>query len=59
MSNLRQVKVTFKNGDIINTSMAANLTDNEIKDYYKIGRFFNLGNVSDNMQPVTELEIIK
>ena len=56
---LRQVKITFSNGDIINTNMAEHLTDNEILAYYKVGRFFNLGRVIDNMVKVVKVEIIK
>ncbi len=62
-SNLRAVKVTFANGNSVTTSMAAHLTDDEIKNYYKIGKQFNLGGgangVEDNMQPVTNVEILK
>ena len=62
-SNLRAVKVTFANGNTVTTSMAAHLTDDEIKNYYKIGKQFNLGSgangVEDNMQPVTNVEILK
>ncbi len=59
MNKLREVKVSFGNGDVIHTNMAAGLTDQEIKDYYKIGRIFNLGAVGDNMQKVIKLQIIK
>jgi hypothetical protein len=59
MSNLRAVKVHFANGDTISTSMAAHLTDEQIRDYYRIGSVFNIGNVTDNMQKVTKLEILK
>jgi len=59
MSNLRAVKVHFTNGDTISSSMAAHLTDEQILDYYKIGSLFNIGNVTDNMQKVTKVEILK
>jgi len=58
-SNLRGVKVTYSNGEVISTSMAANLTDKEITDYFKIGRKFNIGNVKDNIQTVKKVEILR
>ena len=57
MTNLRSIKVTYSNGHIIETSMAAHLTDQDIKDYFKIGKVFNIGNVSDDLQRVTNVEI--
>jgi len=58
---MRLVKVTFSNGDTITTSI--NGTDEELKQYYAIGRYFNLGPApdgsEDNMQKVTQLEILK
>jgi len=56
---LRNVKVIFENGSTINTSMAARLTDEEIKEYYKIGKVFNIGSVEDNLQKVIKVEILK
>lgn len=56
---LRVVKVHFTNGDTLTTSMNGLLTDQQIKDYYKIGRYFNLGAEKDNMQQVIKVEIIK
>ena len=41
---LRSVTVEFEDGDVINTNMAAHLTDADILDYYKVGKTFNLGN---------------
>ncbi len=57
-AQLRAVKVTFANGDTINTSMAAGLTDEEIRAYYATGRTFNIGSAEDNMQAVAALEIL-
>ena len=59
MSNLRAVKVTYSNGDVVRTSMAAHLTDKEILNYFKVGKWFNICSVSDNMQQVTKAEILK
>lgn len=58
-TNLRSVKVTYADGNIIYTDMAAGLTDNEILSYFAVGKVFNIGNVDDNLQAVTECEIIK
>lgn len=60
-SNLRSVKVTYSNGDVITTSMAANLTDQQIKDYFKIGKSFNVGNGrgGDKMSTVKKVDIVK
>ena len=54
---MKHARITFADGQIIDTSI--NGTDQEIKDYYKIGRYFNLGMVNDNMQKVIKCEIIK
>lgn len=42
-NKLRTVKVEFQNGDSLTTNMAAHLTDDEINNYYKPGKTFNLG----------------
>lgn len=58
-NKLRRVKVVFDNGDVINTSMAAHLTDEEILDYYKVGKVFNLGSGElDNLQKVKEVILL-
>ena len=54
---MRSAKVTDSDGTVINTSLAANLTDKEINEYFKIGKQFNIGNVKDNMQTVVDCEI--
>lgn len=59
MSNLRVIKVTYSNNDVVITSMAAHLTDKEMLDYFSIGKWFNIGSASDNMQQVTNAKIIK
>lgn len=59
MTNLRCVEIHFSNGDIITTSMNANLTDEEIKNYFRIGRQFNIGSISDNLATVTNVIIKK
>jgi len=60
MPTLREVKVTYENGTIIETCMAKNITDEEIKDYFKIGKVFNLGEgENDLLARVKEVQIIK
>ena len=57
---LRAAKITFSDGDTITTDLAANLTDNEILEYYKIGKIFNLGcGENDNLVKVVKVEILK
>jgi hypothetical protein len=54
---MRSAKVTYSDGTVINTSLAANLTDKDIYDYFKIGKQFNLGNgPADNLQTVVSCE---
>lgn len=59
MSNLRVIKVTYSNNDVVITSMAAHLTDKEMLNYFKVGRLFNIGSVTDNLQKVIKTQIIK
>ena len=60
IGQLREVKIYFANGDSLETNMSAKLTDQDIRDYYRIGRYFNLGSGDkDNMQPVVKVEILK
>lgn len=47
--------VTYSNGDIIETDMAAQLTDQQIRDYFKIGRQFNVGREKDKIVSVKRL----
>ena len=57
---LREVKVTFTNGHIIETNMAANLTNSEIRKYYKKGKVFNVGNADkDRLTKVKKVEILR
>jgi len=58
-TDLREVRVEYENGDVIETSMAANLTDEEIYDYFRPGKIFNIGTSNDNLQKVKNVEIIK
>jgi len=57
---MREVRVTFTNGDKLETSMNARLTDKEIRAYYKIGRVFNLGSgAKDRLTKVKSVKILK
>jgi hypothetical protein len=56
---LRSVKVTFSNGNTITTSMAAHLSDDDIRKYYAIGKLFNLGKGDkDSKQKVAKVDIL-
>lgn len=59
-SKLRKVKVTYDTGDTVTTSMAANLSDKKIKDYFKKGKEFNIGSGGrDKMAKVKDVEILE
>lgn len=59
-SNLRGVKVNLQNGDSFSTSMAAHLSDDDIKNYYAPGKTFNVGSgPNDNLQKVSNIEILR
>jgi hypothetical protein len=56
--SLRDVTVEFENGDVVNTNMSANLSDDDINTYYKKGREFNIGSGgNDNIQKVSNVII--
>lgn len=57
---LREVRVEFDDGSSLETSMAAGLTDEEIADYYKVGKTFNIGSgEKDKMVKVKRIKILK
>lgn len=56
---LRSVEVTFSDGSKLVTSMAAGLSDEDIKKYYKVGSSFNIGTVEDKMVKVKSVKILK
>jgi hypothetical protein len=58
-SKLRGVRVTYADGTVIPTSMAAHLSDEDIYKYFSKGSLFNIGSVEDNMQAVDSVEIIR
>jgi hypothetical protein len=57
-NNMRSVTVKYENGDVVNTSVAKHLTDEEIRDYFKVGTKVNVGiGPQDNMQTIEEVII--
>ena len=52
---LDSVKVTFANGDVIITDFNAAVSREEIASYY-MGRCFNIGSVTDNIQKAIKVE---
>ena len=57
---MKKAIVTYKNGAIIHTSI--NGTEQEIKEYFQPGRYFNLGKiidgeVYDDLQPVISCDV--
>ena len=59
MANLRYVRVTYSNNEVIETSVNGKLTDEEIKQYFKIGKQFNIGLCDDKLVNVVKVEILK
>lgn len=57
LSRRRTVKITYSDGSIMTTEI--NGTKAEIKEYFAIGREFNIGNVSDNIQTIVKLEFLE
>jgi hypothetical protein len=56
---LRAIKVWYSDGSDNVTSMAANLTDDEMLSYFCIGKEFNIGRgANDNMVIVKRAEIL-
>lgn len=49
------IKVYFENGDSFVTAFNAQVSREEMAEYY-MGHYFNLGVVDDNMQKVVEVE---
>lgn len=56
----RLVKVFYANGINITTSMAEGVTDEQIHDYFAIGKKFNIGEGgNDDLQAVTKVMILE
>ena len=56
---LRTVAVTYSDGTTITTSMAAHLSDADIKNYFRAGREFNIGSGGkDKMVKVKSVKIL-
>lgn len=57
---LRSVEVEYDDGTVIPTNMAAGLSDDEIYDYFKVGRTFNIGDgQNDKLAKVSNVKIIE
>lgn len=58
---LRAIKVTFDTGEEMSTNMAAGLSDEQMLDYYAVGKRFNLGDGAggDRMATVAHAEILE
>jgi len=61
INELRSVRVIYDDGTDYTTSMASGLTDDEINDYFKVGRKFNVGGPqgTDKMAKVKKVKILK
>ena len=59
MKELRAIKVTYSDGSEIIASMASHLTDEEMLNYFEVGKWFNIGSNADNMQQVVKSEILR
>ena len=55
---LDTIRVTFENGDIITTDFNAAVGREEMAKYY-MGRWFNLGSVSDDRHKAIKVEFPK
>jgi hypothetical protein len=53
---MRTAIVTYGDGTVVTTRI--NGTEDSIKQYYAVGRHFNIGRVRDNVQPVTECRVL-
>jgi hypothetical protein len=45
---LRSVKVFYDDGNVVSTSISSDATDEDINNYYKVGRSFNIGSGEDD-----------
>ena len=57
IGELEYVRVHYSNGKALTTTMNKNLSDKEIRNYFKIGKVFNIGTVEDEMTKVIAVEI--
>lgn len=58
-NGLRSVEVTYDTGDVVKTAMAAHLSDEQIRDYFKPGTIFNIGSNTDKLAAVTKVKILR
>ena len=57
--SLKRVQVPYEGGDMITTSMSGSLTNAEIKNYFRVGRKFNIGIEKDEIRAVKKVKILK
>ena len=55
---LRTIQVTYSDGSVNTVNMAAHLKDEEMLNYFAVGKWFNIGNVQDNMRQVVSAIIL-
>lgn len=51
------VDVHYSDGSKISTGMNQDLKDSEIRDYFKVGRVFNIGHIVDKLVTVEKIKI--
>lgn len=57
---LKAIEVTYECGEVITTSMASGLSDQQMLDYFKPGKVFNIGNGEhDRLSKVKSRKILK
>ena len=56
---MRSVKVHFADGSSLTTSMSADLSDEQVKQYYKVGALFNIGSgAKDRMVKIKKIDLL-
>jgi len=56
---MKGVKVTYDNGDTTTTSVNPNVSDDNIREYFKVGSTVNIGDgPDDKMVKITDVEIL-
>lgn len=60
MKKLKYVTVYYSSGHKITTSMNPNLTDREVRNYFRVGKVFNIGKGQrDRMTKVIKVKIYR
>lgn len=59
VAEMKAVKVDYDNGDTIATSVNPNVSDDDIREYFKVGSEINIGDApNDKMAKITNVEIV-